>query len=142
MSSGNQFLLGQYGATNRTCSSSYLILHSVCASRLPGGMHICASPRTSCVPVHLCRALPRIGSRTTGNRLLGFWRCKYVYLSPEPTPNQLDCLGMESPLPRKCRSRQLVGRLIENSWDVDGMKRPQILLTPEEEVTGELRHAT
>ncbi len=37
MSSGNQVLLGQYGATNRTCSSSSLILHSVCASRLTAG---------------------------------------------------------------------------------------------------------
>ncbi len=37
MSSGNQVMLGQYGATNNTCSSSSLILHSVCASRLTGG---------------------------------------------------------------------------------------------------------
>ncbi len=56
--------------------------------------------------------------------------------------NQLDRLGMESPLPRKCRLRQLVSRLVEHSWDVDGTKGPQLLLTPEEEVAGELRHAT
>ncbi len=37
MISGNQVMLGQYGATNNTCSSSSLILHSVCASRLTGG---------------------------------------------------------------------------------------------------------
>ncbi len=37
MSSGNQVRVGQWGATSRTCSSSSLRLHSVCASRLTGG---------------------------------------------------------------------------------------------------------
>ncbi len=37
MSSGNQVRVGQWGATNRTCSSSSLSLHNVCASRLTGG---------------------------------------------------------------------------------------------------------
>ncbi len=37
MSSGNQVRVGQCGATSRTCSSSSLSLHSVCASRLTGG---------------------------------------------------------------------------------------------------------
>ncbi len=37
MSSGNQVRVGQWGATNRTCSSSSLSLHSVCARRLTGG---------------------------------------------------------------------------------------------------------
>ncbi len=37
MSSGNQVRVGQWGATSRTCSSSSLSLHSVCASRLTGG---------------------------------------------------------------------------------------------------------
>ncbi len=59
MSSGNQVLLGQYGATNRTYSSSSLILHR--------GTYICTGPGVSCVPVHPCRALTRIGSRTIGN---------------------------------------------------------------------------
>ncbi len=59
MSSGNQVLLGQYGATNRTYSSSSLILHR--------GTYICTGPGASCVPVHPCRALTRIGSRTIGN---------------------------------------------------------------------------
>ncbi len=36
-SSGNQVRVGQWGATSRTCSSSSLSLHSVCASRLTGG---------------------------------------------------------------------------------------------------------
>ncbi len=58
LSSGSQVLLGQYGATNKTCSSSSLILHSVCASRLTGA---------SCVPVHPCRALPQLGSKTPGS---------------------------------------------------------------------------
>ncbi len=131
MSSRNQVLLGQYGATNRTCSLSFLTLHSVCASRLTGRMHICAGPGASCVPEHPCRVLSRIWSRTTGNGR--FLEMK----TDEPIPNQLDCLGMESPLPRKCRLRQHVGCLIEHCWDVDGTKRPQMLLTPEEEVTGE-----
>ncbi len=42
----------------------------------------------------------------------------------------------------KCCLRQLVGRLIEHFWDVDGTKQPQMLLTPEEELTVELQHAT
>ncbi len=37
ISSGNQVLVGQYGTTRRTCSSSSLSLHRVCASRLTGG---------------------------------------------------------------------------------------------------------
>ncbi len=37
MSSGNQVRVGHWGATSRTCSSSSLSLHSVCASRLTGG---------------------------------------------------------------------------------------------------------
>ncbi len=73
----------------------------------------------------------------------GFWRCKQVDLgSSEPSPNQLNRLGMESPLAWKCCSEQLVGCPIEHSWDVDGTKGPQMLLTPEEEVAGELLHAT
>ncbi len=39
---------------------------SVLAGSL-GGTHICASPGASCVLVHPCWALPRIGSRTTGS---------------------------------------------------------------------------
>ncbi len=32
-----------------------------------GGTHICAGPGASCVPVHPCRALPRLGCRTPGS---------------------------------------------------------------------------
>ncbi len=38
--------------------------------------------------------------------------------------------------PWKCCSRQLVGCPVEHSWDVDGTKGPQMLLTPEEEGGG------
>ncbi len=133
--SAREGLLGQYGATIRTCSLSSLILHSVCASRLTGGMHICAGPGASCVPVYPCQELPRIGSRTTGNG-------PFLELQTGlPEQLQTDSKsarppGMESP--KKCSSRQLVGCLIEHFWDVDGTKQPQKLLTPEEEVTGEL----
>ncbi len=68
--------------------------------------------------VHSCRALPRIGSRTTGN---GWF------------------LEMQTGLPEKVPH---VGHLIKHSWDMDGMKGPQMLWTPDEEVTGELQHAT
>ncbi len=37
MSSGNQVRVGQWGATSRTCSSSSLSLHNICASRLTRG---------------------------------------------------------------------------------------------------------
>ncbi len=67
MSSGNQVRVGQNGATSRTCSSSSLTLHSVCASRLTGGMHTCIEPEASCVPVRPCRGCPRSGRNTAGS---------------------------------------------------------------------------
>ncbi len=128
MSSGNQVLLGQYGATNRTCSSSSLILHSVCASRLTAGnaylcrvrhaylegTHICVGPGASCVPVHPYQALPRVGSRTTGRGW--FLEMQTGLPDSEPPPNQLNRLGMESLLPWKCHWRQLIGRPIPWMW--------------------------
>ncbi len=135
--------VGQYGATNKACFSSSQILHSFCASRLTGGNAFFAqAPGASCVPVHLCQALPQLGSKTTGSgRFLEMQKDEQLRNS-EPSPNQLNCLGMESPLPWKYCSRQLFGCLIEHSWDVDGTKGPQMLLTSEEEVAGELRHVT
>ncbi len=53
-----------WGATSRTCSSSSLSLHSVCASRLT---HTCVRPEASCVPVRLCRGGPRSGKSTAGS---------------------------------------------------------------------------
>ncbi len=114
----------------RLCSSSSLILHSVCASRLTGGMHICAGPRGQLVCQCIrADAYPRLGCRTPWQWVVS-GDCKQVHLSSsEPSPNQLNCLGMESPLAWKCCSRQLVGCPIEHSWDVDGTKGPQMLLT-------------
>ncbi len=67
MSSGNQVRVGQWGATSRTCSSSSLSLHSVCASRLTGETHTCVRPEASCVPVRLCRGGPRSERSTAGS---------------------------------------------------------------------------
>ncbi len=55
---GKQVQVGQNGATSRTCSSSSLTLHRVCASRLTGGnayLHrargqLCASASVPRVP--------------------------------------------------------------------------------------------
>ncbi len=56
--------------------------------------------------------------------------------------NQLDHLGMESLLSQKRSSSwKLVGCTIERARDVNGSKQPQMLLTPEEEMAGELPHA-
>ncbi len=65
MSSGNQVRVGQWGATSRTCSSSSLSLHNVCASRLTGGNAYLR--KASCVPVRLCRGGPRSGRSTAGS---------------------------------------------------------------------------
>ncbi len=117
MSSGNQVLLGQYGATNRTYSSSSLILPSVCASRLTGGNAYLCRPCT--VPVHPCQALPRIGSRTTGNG-------RFLEMQtglPEQLRNDSKSAGPPGDgvsTPKEVLF-ELVGCLIEHSWDVDGM---------------------
>ncbi|XDV11023.1 hypothetical protein PO909_000085 [Leuciscus waleckii] len=67
---------------------------------------------------------------------------KQIYLCiPELIPNQLNRLGMESPFSReRPKPRQLVGRTVQVSRDINGSKRPQMLLTPYKEVAGELRH--
>ncbi len=58
MSSGNQVRVGQYGATSRTCSSSFLTLHSVCASRLTGGNTYLRKARGQlCASISVPRAL-------------------------------------------------------------------------------------
>ncbi len=57
------------------------------------------------------------------------WGCKQVYLcESETSPNQLDLLGMESPLSGECSSWQLIGCPVEQARNVNGLKRP-----PEEE---------
>ncbi len=65
MSSGNQVRVGQCGATSRTCSSSSLSLHSVCASRLTGG-NTSGSGRTRGKQTGPPE-LPRIDSRSAGS---------------------------------------------------------------------------
>ncbi len=49
--------------------------------------------------------------------------------------------GVSTRLEVLARDSSSAARL-NTSWDVDGTKGPQMLLTPEEEVAGELRHAT
>ncbi len=65
-------------------------------------MHICEGPGVSCAPVHLCRGCPRSGNKTNGNgsspeRQTG------LPVHSEEVPDQLDHLGMESPLSQKHR---------------------------------------
>ncbi len=68
MSSGNQVRVGQLGATSRTCSSSSLSLHSVCASRLTGGnAYLRKPPRPAVCQCSLCRGGPRSGKCTAGS---------------------------------------------------------------------------
>ncbi len=85
-------LLGQYGATNRTCSSSSLILHSVCASRLTGGNAYLRRPWGQLCASASVPSMPQIGSRTTGNgRFLEMQTG--LPESLRTNCNQLDCLG-------------------------------------------------
>ncbi len=92
MSSGNQVRVGQWGATSRTCSSSSLSLHSVCASRLTGGNAYLRKARGQ-----LC-ASASVGQGEVQLAVGGLGGGKQVYLSfPESTPDQPDRLGMESP---------------------------------------------
>ncbi len=113
----------------------------VCASRLTGGTHICAGPGASCVPVHPCRALPRLGSRTTGSG----WFPEMQTGLPEQLRTDSKSAGPPEDgvsTPLEVLLETALGCPVEHSWDVDGTKGPQMLLTPEEEVAGELRHAT
>ncbi len=67
---------------------------------------------------------------------------KQVYLSvPEAFPNQLEYLGVESTiLPQGGLTSELVGCTIELAWDMNGAKRPQMLLTPKEEMACDRDH--
>ncbi len=56
MSSGNQVRVGQWGATSRTCFSSSLSLHSVCASRLTrGNAYLCKARGQLCASASVPR---------------------------------------------------------------------------------------
>ncbi len=101
----------------------------------------CVEPEASCVPARLCRGGPRSGSNTAGSgKIVG---SKQVHLSfPELTPDQPDCLGMESPFSRgRELSWERVGCTIELPWNVGGTQRFELRLTPEDEMAGELWHA-
>ncbi len=92
MSLGNQVRVGQCGATSRTCSSSSLSLHSVCASRLTGGNAYLHKARGQ-----LCASasVPRSGQGGIQLAVRGLVGSKQVHLGfPESTPDQPDRLGM------------------------------------------------
>ncbi len=141
ISSENQVRMGQYSATSRICSSSSLILHSVCARRLTGVNLLAKALRpVVCQRIHAECSLGQGVEQLTVRCL---WGRKQVYLcKSETSPNQLDRLGMESPLSGERSSWQLVGCRVEQTQNVSGAKRPQMLLTPEEEVAGKLWHVT
>ncbi len=139
MSSGNQVLMGQKGATNKTCYSSSLTLHSVCSRRLTGGnTYLCEA---SCGP--RVRTEGGLGQGVIQLAVGGVVGSKQVHLSfPESTPDQPDCLGMESPFSRERElSWEHVGCTIELPWNVDGTQRFEPRLTLEDEMAGELWHA-
>ncbi len=116
MSSGNQVRVGQNGATSRTCSSSSLTLHSVCASRLTGGMHTCIEPEASCVPVRPCRGCPRSGRKPLA--VGGLARSKQVTWA---SPNRLQISRIVSGW-----SRHSPGK-----WAVVRARRPHDWAPPE-----------
>ncbi len=64
ISSENQFQVGQNGITGRTCSSSSLTLHSLCARRFPGGSaNLHKAQGQLCASTSVQRG-PRSGSHT------------------------------------------------------------------------------
>ncbi len=67
-----------------------------------------------------------------------------VYLTfPESTPEQPDRLGMELPFSGERElSWEPLGCMIELPQDVNSAQRLALRLTPEEEMAGELWHAT
>ncbi len=108
-----------------------------CLGRLTGETHICIGPEARCAEGPLRQGVKHLaGGRVRGG--------KRVYLSvSKASPNQLDYLGVESPFSRKGGLMwELIGCTIELVWDINGAKRPQMLLTPKEEIVGELGHAT
>ncbi len=101
MSSETQVRVGQDCTTGRTCSSSLLTLHSVCARRLTGeSANLHKTQGQLCASVSMLRG-PWSGSHTTGH---GSTRGKHPGLPElhESTPEQPDHLGMELPFSREC----------------------------------------
>ncbi len=101
MSSENQVWLGQYGATNRTCSSSP---GSVQKGSL-GEMHICEGPGASCAPVHPCQGeegstltLQGVGSRAVV-------KSTFVESKTSPSPKRFESESRPSPKRFESESR-------------------------------------
>ncbi len=68
MSSGNQVRVGQWCATSRTCSSSSLSWHSVCACRLTGGnAYLRKAQGQLCASASVPRGAPQSGKSTAGS---------------------------------------------------------------------------
>lgn len=110
MDSGNQVRVGQYGKSNRTCSSSSLTLHNICAIRLTGGNAYLHRPRGE-----VCTIASVLRGTSVSEYHRGKWEEVYLCFI-ESTPNQLDHLGKESPLSLKPHSsREHVCCVIEFS---------------------------
>ncbi len=108
MSSGNQVRVGQWGATSRTCSSSSLSLHSVCASRLTGGNAYLRKARGQlCASVSVPRG-PSVREKyswqweDSGEANRSTWAS---------TPDQPDRLGIATPGNESCRESASAARL-------------------------------
>ncbi len=95
---------------------------------------------THFAPVHLYWVFPRTGSRTTGSERFLARRTGLPELR-RTLPKSAGPPGVQSPLSWQCSSWELVGHTVEHTWDMNGAKRPQMLLTSEK-MAGELRHAT
>ncbi len=102
MSSGNQVRVGQWGATSRTCSSSSLSLHSVCASRLTGGnAYLRKAQGQLCASVSVPRG-PSVREKYSWQWEDSGEANRSTLSFPESTPDQPDRLGMESSLSGEC----------------------------------------
>ncbi len=106
-----------------------------------GEMHTCEGPAASCVPVRPCRVFLRSGSKTTGSETslgtqtsLPVWVQNVNKISWTIWGWTLHSLGSAA------RDSSSAVRL--SKPNMNGAKRPQMIPTPEEEVAGELRHAT
>ncbi len=140
MSSGNQVWVGQYGATRRTCSSSSLTLHSVCASRLTGGNANLPKVRGQlCVSASVPRG-PLVRENTVGS---GRTRGEQTRLPELPRIDYRSARSSrdESSFSRECElSWEHIGWTIDLPQKMDSTQRFELLATPEKEMAGELWH--
>ncbi len=134
MSSGNQVRVGQSGATSRTCSSSSLSLHSVCASRFTGGNgYLHEAWGQMCTSASVRRG-PSVREKYSWQWEDSWEANRSTWAFHESTPDQPDRLGMEG----RELSWERVGSTIEFPWDVDSAQWLELRVTPEEEMAGEL----